>query len=54
MACTSVGGQILVQNRAALFAGAVEEIGDEFGLDFGAAQIGAAGERADGADGLAG
>ncbi len=47
-------GQILIQHRAALFAGAVKQIGDQFRLDFGAAQIGAASERTDGTNGFAG
>ena len=46
MACTSVGGRSWYSTGAALFAGAVEKIGDELRLDFGAAQIRASAERA--------
>ncbi len=48
------GRQVLVENRAALFSRAVEKIGDQFRLDFGAAHVGAAGKRPNIANGLAG
>jgi len=47
------GRQIFIAHGAALFSGAVEEIGDEFRLDFRTAQIRATGKRADGANDLA-
>src|SRR5262249_1186032 len=48
------GRNVFVTDGATLFAGAVEQIGDGFRLDFGGAHFGAATEGANRADGLAG
>src|SRR5437879_5096618 len=45
-----LGRQIVVTHRALFFAEAVEEVGDEFRLNLRRAHIGAATERADGAN----